>query len=71
MFTLKSRWSPKLPGLELVTKKFGFSSSKWVPLSFLFNRSLYSLIIAKDFIEAFIRILDYLGVYGGDKQTWG
>ena len=47
MFTFMSKCSPKLPGLEEVTKNWGLSGTKWVPVSFLLSLWLYSLISPK------------------------
>ena len=51
-FTLKSMWSPKLPGREEVVKNVGFSKTICVLVNFLFSLSLYSEITPKLYSEA-------------------
>lgn len=47
MVAVKSRWSPKLPGLADVVKNNAFSGIKCVPFILIFDLLLYSDIKPK------------------------
>ncbi len=60
MVDLKSIWSPKLAGRELVTKNCALSGTAWKLFNFLLALQLYSLIKPKLFLSSIYFINQYL-----------
>jgi hypothetical protein len=58
MVDLKSMWSPKFPGLELVTKNCALSGTEWNPFNFLLALSLYSLMRPNEFLSS--KLLNFI-----------